>query len=303
MVAKSTDGEYHDHKHRLKPQAHNKAQSMAELIQLRQRVKAIETIKKITHAMRLISMSTHARLKGKHDPLLTYKNTLRTLFSRVHQYAPGWTHPVFFPPAHQKHHTLLIIISSNKGLCGSFNSQVFKFLEKQRHHTQEPISYIVAGQRAIDYVHTIPGAHVLLSYTDISIQHLNAHAQECTRLIMDGNFTHVHTIGNVFKTFFRQTPQENTLIPYAWQYREPVEEYTWEQSPEELLPILAEQYLKVRIYRAFFESLLAEQAARFLSMDNATRNAHTLLEETQLQYNKARQLKITKELTELMGSM
>jgi F-type H+-transporting ATPase subunit gamma len=82
----------------------------------------------------------------------------------------------------------------------------------------------------------------------------------------------------------------------------PGEQYTWEQNPSDILDDLALQYLTATMYRLLFQSLLAEQAARFISMDNATRNAKQLLEDTQLQYNKLRQAKITRELTELSAS-
>ena len=83
---------------------------------------------------------------------------------------------------------------------------------------------------------------------------------------------------------------------------EALEEYEWEQPTNEMLDLLVHQYLETALYEACFQSLLSEQAARFLSMDSSTRNAESLLESTKLQYNKVRQTKITKEVTELSGS-
>ena len=82
---------------------------MAKLIQLRQRIKAIETIKKITHAMRLIAMSTHSHLKSLQDPLSTYTHTLDTIFAELSAITPTWHHPIIHPPAHKDGKTLFII--------------------------------------------------------------------------------------------------------------------------------------------------------------------------------------------------
>lgn len=274
---------------------------MSHLIQLRQRIKAIETIKKITHVMRLISMATHTRLKNKHKPVTRYADAMQGIFKRLLQHAPDWTNPVFFPdPENQTR--CYIIVSSNKGLCGNFNAELFTLLYKKRSALDRAnIRYILIGKQAIEYKHGIPEDAILLTYANLSVHTLDAITSECTTLIKKEQFGHVSLIGNVVKTFFKQEAHETVLIPYEKRTWEPIIEYSWEQPVEQLLPLVAEQYLQAQIYQSLFESLFAEQAARFLSMDMATRNAHTLLEETRLQYNKTRQLKITKELIELIG--
>lgn len=278
---------------------------MAHLIQLRQRVKAIETIKKITHAMRLISMTTHARLKSRHEPIERYKNASCDLFRRLLQQDPSWTSSIFYPSPIMPRRRLYILLSSNKGLCGNFNTQLFKLLDKQHlSDIKEPIYYITIGNQAVDYIHGTATGTVLIERPDISLHTLQTLTTECMQAILQGAFTHVSIIGNTFKTFFKQVPQETVLIPYEKSHQEASSvEYMWEQPVADILPVLAEQCLRAQIYSSLFESLLAEQAARFVSMDTATRNARTLLEETQLLYNKTRQLKITKELTELMSGL
>lgn len=120
-------------------------------------------------------------------------------------------------------------------------------------------------------------------------------------------FTPVMVFSNRLKTFFIQKPHEQVLIPFSPlannTQTNSTAEYYWEQNPKELLDQLAYQTIEAQLYYLIFESLLAEHAARFISMDNATRNAQTLLEDNLLQYNKLRQAKITKELTELVSSM
>jgi len=124
----------------------------------------------------------------------------------------------------------------------------------------------------------------------------------------DPKFTNVVIFSNELKTFFVQKPHETVLVPFTNEQEKTAEplskdEYLWEQSPKDLLDQLAYQTLEVQLHYLLFESLLAEHAARFISMDNATRNAQSLLEETQLQYNKLRQAKLPKELTELVSNI
>lgn len=275
---------------------------MSQLIQLRQRIKAIETIKKITHAMRLISMATHTRLKNKHKPVTLYKESMRRVFKRLCQHAPDWTSPVFYPELGDNPIKLYIIVSSNKGLCGNFNTQLFTlFGKKHSNFNHTNLRYILIGKQAIDYKHGIADETILIKRSDMNVHSLESIALECAGVIIKERFSRVSIIGNVVKTFFKQEAKETVLIPYERRNHEPAIEYNWEQPVETMLPIVAKQYLQAQIYQTLFDSLFAEQAARFLSMDTATRNAHTLLEETQLQYNKTRQLKITKELIELIG--
>ena len=132
-------------------------------------------------------------------------------------------------------------------------------------------------------------------------------AQEITHTIIHAKnpYSSVIILSNEFKSFFNQKPRIYTLIPFVNQTsgnNHISDDILWDQSPEILLDELVHQYVEGHIHFILFESLLAEHAARFVSMDTATRNADGLLDSAKLQYNKLRQAKITKELTELVGS-
>src|ERR1700757_4483174 len=99
---------------------------MSLLIQLRDRMRGIETIKKITHAMRLISMSSRSRLKTKEDPLKEYNNTVKNLFVRLYQLHPEWKNPLISNDNEQSN-ILVILVGSQRGLCGNFNTILFHF--------------------------------------------------------------------------------------------------------------------------------------------------------------------------------
>lgn len=284
---------------------------MVQLVQLRNRIKAIETIKKITHAMRLISMSTHSRLKHKEEPLRTYNKIINDLFNKLQQEIPGWKHPIL-SPVNQTQSTLIILIGSSRGLCGGFDTALFNHY--QHYKAQNPTlncTIIAIGKRAINYCREHNIGPIISSFDELNAINLISISHTITQYIMVAQkpYTSVVILSNQFKTFFNQKPHTSILIPFNQPQLDNTskkgnteEDYIWEQSAEEILDVLANQCINATIQYLLFQSLLAELAARFLSMDASTRNAQTLLEATMLDYNKLRQAKITKELAELSGN-
>ncbi len=280
---------------------------MAQLTQLKQRIKAIETIKKITHAMRLISISTHARLKNKEVALSQYTTTLNTLFHMIKKEVPVWHHPYFNPKADLESRPLIIIMGSEKGLCGSFNTMLFQFLRATlRTYTKTP-DVMIVGKKTVDYTQDMPFGKIIKIYSPLTMSTIALTAEAIVQdlISMPVPYTHVTVVSNKFRSFFVQQPHITRLIPFDPGTRDHSTleriEYRWEESPSELLDDITRQCLQATVHMLLFHSLLAEQAARFLSMDNSTRSAENLLEVNKLHYNKVRQAKITKELTELTG--
>lgn len=287
---------------------------MVQLIQLRNRIKAIETIKKITHAMRLISMSSHSRLKHKEQPLHAYKDSASKLFNKVKALAPSWENDLH-ASKNQEKNELIILIGSSKGLCGSFNTTLFhhfQFYVREHSIDTRNAQIVTIGKRAHNYIveHKIDQHETTLQ--ELTNASLHSLAHTLTDMIMNAPkpYTSVLVFSNFLKSFFVQKPETSSLIPFDTQAtsseplhsNQSLEEYEWEQKPEEILIILAKQCLDANLQHILFQSLIAEHASRFLSMDNSTRNAQNLLDKTKLDYNKLRQTKITKELSELIGS-
>jgi F-type H+-transporting ATPase subunit gamma len=282
---------------------------MSELVQMRQRIKAIETIQKITHAMRLIAMSAHSRLKRKEADLKHYIDTINILFSKVYKLQQDWHNPIMKP---KSNHTkiLVILVGSQKGLCGTFNTNLFTYFTQQMaRHAESTFDSIAIGKKAIDFLnrnHT--HIQVISAYNNFSIRTIFTISQTIADLIIHAPtpYSSVIMFSNDLKSFFIQKPIRTNLIPLVAATSDvlaPTEGYLWEQEPTVVLDTLAHHYLEAHIQHLLFTSLYAEQAARFLSMDNATRNAVSLLENSKILYNKLRQAKITKELTELTGSL
>lgn len=282
---------------------------MSKLVQMRNRIQTIETIKKVTDVMRIISMSAHSRLKAKQEPLSEYLTTLKTLLAKVQLATPSWTHERLMPTT-ENTNPLIVIIGSQKGLCGGFNTQLSKFLnEYLKQHPSAHYHFTAVGKKPIDYLIENYPDKLICSFPILTTRNFLAIAQELTDLIMLATpaYTTVTIISNVFKNFFTQKITVTHLIPFkpaliSMATIPPTEGYMWDETPNNILNTLAVQYIEAQLQHLIFQSLLSEHAARFISMDNSTRNANSLLTATKLEYNKVRQAKITTEITELTGN-
>jgi len=282
---------------------------MSKLIQMRQRIKAIETIKKITHAMRLISMSSHTQLRNKKTVLNEYQTALNNLFHNLYSNTKQWHHYLFFPEQNKEFtHTILIIIGSQKGLCGSFNTNLFTFFEKDIIQKKyKNISLILIGKKATDYFQETHYS-IIQSFPTVNSKTMLSIAEEIINKIMQQPLP-LSTIvySNTPHSFFIQKSIFSFLIPLtvpnsSAQTTSLQEKPQWEQPVADILLQCAQSLAICNLQKIILDSLIAEQAARFVAMDSSTRNAKNVLAEMQLEYNKTRQALITRELTDLSGS-
>lgn len=280
---------------------------MSQLISMRNRMKAVGTIKKITHAMRLISMSTHARLRDQEPFMQRYAQEIERIFLSLYSYLQKKkklpTCPILNPPQGNK--TLVLLIGSQKGLCGNFNDAIFtKFQREFPAIDQSTADIISVGKKASDYLH-LQKISVTQSFDTVGTTKITALAHELTHAITDVEqpYSRVVMLSNYPKTFFASKQRVTQLMPIELPKGSVgainLREYVWELDPIAIVQQLAQLHITVTIERTIFESLLAEQASRFVSMDSSTRNAQEVLDTMKLQYNKLRQAKITRELTEL----
>src|SRR5579862_1696679 len=282
---------------------------MSKLIQMRNRINTIETIRKITDVMRIISMSAHSRLKTRQEPLSDYLTELKSLFAKVQLATPSWTNERLMPTGDNTN-PLIVIIGSQKGLCGGFNTQISKLVQSYiTKNRSAHYRFTAVGKKQIDYLINNHPDKLISSFPVLTARNFLTIAQELTDMIMTATpaYTSVTIISNVFKNFFVQKATVTKLIPFnpteiANHTSAPTQEYIWDETPHTILNALAVQYVEAQFQHLIFQSLLSEHAARFLSMDSSTRNAYNLLNTTKLEYNKVRQAKITTEITELTGN-
>jgi len=186
---------------------------MSELIHLRQRMKAIETIKKITHAMRLIAMSSHAQLKHQEPPLREYVNTTLNLFTKAQTSDPIWRHPLMHPEISPESKQLIILVGSQKGLCGNFNTAILHHYDYEMAAlTNKPVDIIAVGKKAVDHIKHDKRVTLISNYEKFSIHNLFTIAQEIIDYIMHSgtNYSTIQVMSNIPVSFFYQKPDASS---------------------------------------------------------------------------------------------
>lgn len=275
---------------------------MSHLIHIKQKIKTVETISKVTHAMRLIAMSAHAQLKQDLSIVTEYTSNLCRLFEQARKDHSFWTHALLVKQNNDK--KLFIIIGSQKGLCGSFTNVIaqkalgaYKSIENQ--------TIITVGKQINTFLSTNYGTVPILSFNQFTRDNYLTIAENIIAHIWNNqsSYSQVTIISMKSKGFFMQIPMKNDLIKKSFfenNIHQPVE-YYYEKEVKQTLDSLFKQTLIATVMNYLHDSLIAEQAARFLSMDNSTRNAKNILEKTRHHYNKLRQTKITTQLIELIS--
>ncbi len=297
---------------------------MSHLVQLRQKIRSIQSTKKITHALRLVSMSSYNKLDKANAPLNVYAQSVKTFFRDVLIYAPEWKSSLFFPQDILDSNPLYIIVATSKGLCGSLNSNLLRYLDTSLFiEKQQKPTFIAIGQKAISYVKEHDLGDLAWSYTELNSNNFIALADDLVDKITSNPtaYSSVSFFSSYAKSFFSQQAQKFTLIPMSLDISDKTNDIDknktqttvnedessfdapiWEQNKEQILDYLAIRYLRSSIINILFQALRAEHAARFLAMENSTNNAEKYLEKLTLQFNKMRQALITKEVSELSAS-
>ncbi|MBP6869494.1 F0F1 ATP synthase subunit gamma [Candidatus Babeliales bacterium] len=277
---------------------------MSQLIQIKQRIKAIQVIKKITHAMRLISMSSRIKMIKHSENLQFFRDEITPLLCSLEKVHPNIDENQRFAK------NIWILIASEKGLCGNFNNVIFNYFQsKLKTIDQADYNFIAVGKQAGDFL-AQQGIKVIARYDKLSPNQLEKTATHLYEFLLQhkSSYQTVTCFYNQSKTFFIQEPCKYQLLPVQAQKSCSItdnvnlEDYHWAQSPAHVLECIFQSFLKLNVLYILSQSMIAEQSSRFLSMDSSTRNAENLLKKMNLEYNKIRQAKITRELTELISS-
>jgi F-type H+-transporting ATPase subunit gamma len=278
---------------------------MSQLITIAERIKVITNIRKTAHAMQLISMSALSRVGNKKKALQLYTQQLENLTKELNL---GLTSKESLTQnsALKRTKPLYLIIGSQKGFCGSFNITLFNFIKELQKDRAAQFSCIALGPYAYDFCASTK-MHILNDKITYSLTNISEKADSIFNLFMKlkNGYDSVVVVSNHNASIFLQRPQK-TVLPLHYMYQEssPAElAFKTEQPIAEIVEYIGNLTLKNQLFQLLLESLRAENSARALSMDNSTRNAKNLLTEMKLEYNKLRQAKVTKELTELSSSL
>ena len=283
---------------------------MPSLIDLRRRIRAVKSTQQITKAMK---MNAASRLRRAQERVVSARpfaqrmlKVLNGLVSRVEQD----THPLLRVAAPATARPLLIVISADRGLCGSFNSNIIKaagqFIVKEGQGHQVALGLIgrkgrdFFRRRGFDVRYEAVGIFQRLSFDD-AVALADAAIEEFT----SGRASSVYLVYNEFKSVMSQRIVVERLLPIPRLEGEeaagPTTEYLYEPSPAEIFKDLLPRHVQVQVYRALLESNAAFFAAQMTAMDAATRNSADMLDNLTLYMNKVRQAAITREIIEVVS--
>ena len=279
---------------------------MATLKEIRTRVASIKNTKKITYAMKLVAA---ARLKKAQEMIVSarpYANRMHQVISSLVERAEEDIHPMLEVREDPKH-TLLLCVTSDRGLCGGFNANLIRQTERfirENEDKYETLKLAVVGRKGNDY---FGRRNLVEHYFEDVFNNLElARAREIGDYLvdrfLDHNLDQVLIIYNEFKSAISQKVIVDRLLPMATaEVREHSDEvdYIYEPSRPELLDELIPRYIDSQIYRSLLESWASEMGARMTAMGNATNNASDLIDRLTLAMNRARQAAITRELVEI----
>ncbi len=288
---------------------------MANLKEIRERKVSVASTRQITSAMKMVSA---AKLKKAQDAIVQfrpYAEKLQEILASVgdsikddedNQYAVQ----------RDKERILLVLITSNRGLCGAFNSNVIKATIQRalttfdRQMMARQVDFIAIGKKGADFLKK-KGYNVIFDgselFDDLTFDHVAKIANMIMGLFTDGEYDHVDVIYNRFKNAGTQILTEEQFLPIEVdQLAEeagPVSnvDYIFEPTKEYIVEELIPRSLKLQFYKAILDSHASEHGARMTAMHKATDNATELLKELSLQFNKARQAAITNEILEIVG--
>ena len=280
---------------------------MPSLKDLRNRINSVRSTRKITSAMKMVAA---AKLRRAQDAIIharPWADTLSHVLANVAA-RTEFSHPLL--EAHEGDRTWVVVISSDKGLCGSFNSNLLRSVERDLLSGRWPeVELAVVGRKASDYFRSRRWPLVLNERDTMS----NLSASDGPRLgqhfietFTSGAVDSVWLAYNSFVNMIRQDVTVTRLLPIE---PPPVAEdndasqvdYLYEPDARTLLAELLPRHVETQVQRALYDSAAAEQAARMTSMDAATRNAGEMIEALTLLYNRTRQAAITKELIEIVS--
>lgn len=280
---------------------------MANLKEIRNRIASVSSTMQITSAMRMVSAAKLRKAQEAITQLRPYANKLRELLQNVSTTLEGDVGGGLTTQREVKK-VLLIVITSNRGLCGAFNSNVIKETTQtiERSPNVEFELYTV-GKRAYDFLkryHKIhSNASALwdnLNYNDVALI-----AEEATSKFIEGEFDQIRIIYNQFKNAATHIVMNEQYLPVEMssegEKQTTLVDYVFEPGKEEIIKDLIPQTLKTQLFKAILDSNAAEHGARMTSMQKATDNGQELSRELTLQYNKARQAAITNEILEIVG--
>lgn len=281
---------------------------MPNLRDIKKRIKSVKNTQQITKAMKMVSAAKLRRAEEAIKQARPYANKMIGVISSLAMRADQAAHPLLARRDVKK--VEVIVITSDRGLCGAFNSGIIKkadsFLRLNKAN-YESIRFTTVGRKAVDHYRK-NGAQVRDEHINI-LSGFGYHtaakiAHDVIAAYANEEVDEVYILYNEYKSALSQEAVMERVLPTAQLEAESeisAVDYIYEPGREQILEELLPKHIEIQVYRALLESIASEHGARMASMDSATRNAKEMIGRLTLYYNRARQAAITKELVEIVS--
>jgi len=286
---------------------------MPSLKSIKKRISSTKSTRQITKAMKMVSAAKLRRAQEAVVAARPFANKLQQVIGSLARREDQDAHPLLAQRGRGK--ALIVLITSDRGLCGGFNGNVSKAVERFiRANTEgfEQLDLLLIGRKGNDYLKRRAGMNIFKVYENflgtgqVSYAPASLIGKELVELFETEQYDAVLLAYNAFRSAISQEPQIVPLLPVLPDVDESgggeyLADYIYEPDAAAVLDQLLPKYVEVQIFRAFLESVASEHGARMSAMDSASKNATEMIGKLTLQYNRARQAAITKELMEIIS--
>jgi F-type H+-transporting ATPase subunit gamma len=287
---------------------------MPSLKEVKSRINTTISTQQITKAMKMVSAAKLRRAQDRITQMRPFAQKLNAILKNLSAAQTGGDNDNWYSDVREENKILIVAISSDRGLCGSFNSNVFKAVNRlidEKYADQfrkGNVTVLSIGKKTGDYYGkrkcNLIGDYTLL-FSQLNYENIAKASQFIMQSFRDGKFDKVEVVYNEFKNVATQILRVEQLLPILPPQENQVStnqtDYIYQPSQEEILTGIIPKSLTVQLYKAVLDSNAAEHGARMTAMDKATDNAGELLKQLKLTYNRTRQAAITKEILEIVG--
>ena len=289
---------------------------MPNLDDLKKRIGSVKSTEKITKAMKMVAAAKLRRAQDSAESSRPYSDSMKDLIESISKgYKPSSTDRNLLTGDEKDQIHLLILFTSERGLCGGFNSIVTRTLRDKIEKLidqNKTVKIVCVGKKGYDilkrqYSEMISEVIDMREVKSITYQDAKNISDKVVKMFFDGEFDKCSIFYNEFKSVISQIPTEQQVIPIEIISQEAAEEkkedsfFEFEPGESEILDEILPLNFTVQVFKALLESAASEQGARMSAMDNASRNAGDMIDNLTLFYNRSRQAVITKELIEIIS--
>jgi len=290
---------------------------MPSLKDLRDRIGSVQSTKKITSAMKLVAGARLKKAQTEAESSISYVNRMQTMIDNVTSNTNMENAPEIIKGKENNKIHLIVLMTSDRGLCGGFNTSITKLAKKKIKNllnSNKTVKILCIGKKGLDHLkrefnELIIDSIQISTQKKIDYEFAAKISNKILLMYENEEFDVAHIVFSLFKSAIKQEAQLKQIIPVLGaeeniskkDEKEDNSIYEYEPEEEEVLKNLVPQNLAIQIFSGLLENAAGEQGARMTAMDNATRNAGELIDTLTLNYNRSRQAQITKELIEVIS--